>query len=195
MDDKEIKKRIDKGAILAQVSFEIIGNPKEYVETSIKEYLENIKKDEGMNILNEEIGEAEEIEGNLFSSYADVEILFNNLEKINWLCINFMPANIEILAPTRKDIEDKELTAWFNDNLSKLHEISTKVRQVQINNDALVKGMNALIQNSILLAAKTIHNPEEISKTLGIPLKQLEPFFNALIKKGKIQKEDFPIFD
>ena len=49
--------------------------------------------------------------------------------------------------------------------------------------------MNALIQNGILLAVEKYHKPGEIGKKIGIPEKQLEPFFDALVKNGKIEKK------
>jgi hypothetical protein len=189
MDEKEIQKKIKGGAVLAQVAFELIGNPKDYVEKTIQTYLNNIKNDSQIKILNEEFGEAEQLEGGLWSTYADTEMLFDNLDKLNWLCINFMPASIEIIAPEELRFSDKDLTDWFNDLLSKLHEISASVRQTTTKDQLVVKTMNALIQNAIIVASEHYHKPEEISNKTGIAKEQLQPFFDALIKQGKLEKK------
>ena len=189
MNEKEIQKRIKQGAILAYVSFEVIGNPKEHVEKTIRGYVNNIKADSQITVLSEEFGEAEKTQGNLWGVYADTEMLINNLDKFIWLCINFMPASIEIIAPEELRFREKDLTNWLNDLLAKLHEISHTVRQAKIHKDAVTKGMNALIQNAILLAAEHYHAPDEISKKIGIQEKQLEPFFKSLVKKGKLEKK------
>jgi len=189
MDEKEIQKRIKQGAILVYVSFEIIGNPKEHVEKTIRGYVNNIKGDSQITVLSEEYGEAEKTPGNLWGVYADTEMLINSLDKFIWLCINFMPASIEIIAPEELKFTEKDLTNWLNDLLAKLHEISHTVRQANIHKDAVTKGMNALIQNSILLAAEHYHTPDEISKKLGIQEKQLEPFFKSLVKKGRLERK------
>ena len=153
MDDKDIQKKIKEGAILVHVSFELLGSPKEHIEKTIRGYVNNIKNDSQITVLNEEFGEPEETEGKLWSTYADTEMLINNLDKFIWLCINFMPANIEILAPKELTFKEKDLTNWLNDLLAKLHEISHTVRQTSVKNDAIVMTMNALIQNVVILAA------------------------------------------
>jgi hypothetical protein len=189
MDEKELQKKIKSGAVLCQVAFEIIGNPKEYVEKAIQTYVNNIRNDSQIKILNEEFGDAEEIEGGLFSTYADLEMLFDNLEKVNWLCVNFMPASVDIIAPEELTFSDKDLTNWFNDLLAKLHEISASVRQTTTKDQLAVMTMNALIQNAIILASEHYNKPEEISKKTGIPEEQLKPFFDALVKQGKLEKK------
>jgi hypothetical protein len=189
MDEKELQKKIMKGAVLCQVAFEILGNPKEYVENTIRSYVNNIRNDSGIMILSEEYGEAEAVEGDLWSTYVDCEMLFENLEKINWLCINFMPASLEIIAPEELRFSDKDLTMWFNDLLAKLHEISASVRETTTKDQLAVKTMNALIQNIIILATEHYHKTKEISEKTGMPEAQLQPFFDALIKQGKLEKK------
>lgn len=189
MDEKELQKKIRSGAVLCQVAFEIIGNPKEYVENAIQSYVNNIRNDSQIKILNEEFGEAEPIDGGLFSTYADLEMLFDNLEKVHWLCVNFMPASIEVIAPEELRFSDKDLTNWFNDLLAKLHEISASVRQTTTKDHLAVKTMNALIQNAIILATEHYHKQDDISKKTGIPEEQLKPFFEALVSQGKLEKK------
>jgi hypothetical protein len=191
MEDKELQKKIQKGAILAQVAFEVMGNPKEHVEKTIHDFMDNIRKDFQINILNEEYGEAEEVpksEG-LWSTYCDAEILTDNLDKFNWLCVNFMPSSIEIIEPQELRIKDKDLTNWFNDLLAKLHEVSISYRQATTKEDLLIENMNLLIQNSILLAAEHHHKKQEIGEKIGIPSDQLEPFFESLLKSNKLEKK------
>lgn len=189
MKEKDVQKKIKQGAILAQVSFEIIGNPKEHVEKTIMGFVNNIKGDSQITILSEELGEPEKTEGNLWSTYADTEMLVDSLDKFIWLCVNFMPASIEIISPKELKFKEKELTNWLNDLLAKLHEVSHGVRQTTIKDELIVKSMNALIQNGVILAAEHYHKPEEIGKKIGIPEKQLQPFFDALVKNGKLEKK------
>ena len=189
MDEKELKQKIDKGGILAQVSFEVIGNPKEHVEQSMKSYLERIKQEQNLSLISYEIGTAEAIEGNLWSTYTDSEILFDNLDKFIWLCFNFMPANIDIIAPENLKFKEKDFTNWLNDLLAKLHEITHTVRQTESTNHVLTKGMNTLIQNSVLLAARNYHSAKDIAKHVGISEEQLAPFLDALTEKKKLEKK------
>jgi len=191
MDDREIQKRVRAGEILAQVAFEVVGNPKEHVETTIRSFVENIKKDHAITVITEEYGEAEEVQGSqgLWGAYADTEMLIGSLDKLIWLCVNFMPASIEIIAPEELKLKEKDLTNWLNDLLAKLHEISITVRQANIKDELLVKSMNALIQNAVIVAAESYHKPEDIGDRVGIDAKTLQPFFDALVKKNKLEKK------
>ena len=189
MDEKEIQKRIKNGAILVQVSFELIGSPKEHVEKTIKEYVTNLKNDALIKILNEDYGEPEQLEGGLWSTFADTEMLMESLEKLVWLCVNFMPASIEITAPEKFMLSDKDMTLWLNDLISRLHEIAMSVRQTTTTDNMLVMSMNALIQNSMLLATENYHKPKQIAERIGIAEEQLKPFFEALVKNGKLEKK------
>lgn len=191
MDDKELQKKIKNGGVLAIVSFEVVGNPKEHVEKTMREFMENIRKDQQMKVVTADYGEAEEVKDSqgLWSTFCDAEILFDNLEKVNWLCVNFMPSNIDIIAPEELRFKDKELTNWFNDILAKLHEVSMGYRQTVAKEELLTKNLNFLIQNAILLAAESIHDKESIGKKIGIGSEQLEPFFESLVKNGKLEKK------
>ncbi len=189
MKDKDIQKKIKQGAILAQVSFEVIGNPKEHVTRTIHGYVNNIKNDSRISVLSEEFGEPEKIEGGLWSTFVDTEMLVEGLDRFTWMCINFMPANIDIIAPENLKFREKDLTNWLNDLLAKLHEISHTVRDTNIKNKALSQGMNALIQNSLLLAAENYHSKNEIGRKMGIPVKQLEPFFKSLKERGRLEEK------
>jgi hypothetical protein len=188
MNEKEIAKILKAGGVLTQVSFEVIGNPKEHVEASLQDFMANIEKDTSIHVLSKEIGEAEELEGGLYSTYSDTELLFEDLDKLNWLCINFMPASIEIIAPAELRFSDKDLTNWFNDLLSKLHEITTSYRQISSKEETFVKNMNAMVHNSVLLASEQYHTPEEISGKIGLPVEQLRPFLDSNVKNRKLEK-------
>jgi hypothetical protein len=190
MEESDIAKAIRKGAVLAQVSFEVIGHPKEHVEQSMNEYLKNLKADSDITFVSEDIGEAEDIGGGLFSTFADTELLFKSLEKLHWLCVNFMPANIDIISPSELKFTDKDLTNWLNDLLAKLHEVSTNYRQLASKESAFVTNMNAMMHNIVLLACESYHVIEEISSKTGIAADELEKFLDSNVKSGKIIFKD-----
>ncbi len=186
-----MQKKLKNGGVLAIVSFEVVGNPKEHVEKTIREFMENIRKDQQMKVVTADYGEAEEVKDSdgLWSTFCDAEMLFDNLEKMNWLCVNFMPSSIDIIAPEELRFKDKDLTNWFNDILAKLHEVSIGYRQTLVKEELLTKNMNFLIQNAILLAAESVHDKKAIGEKIGIGAEQLEPFFEALLKNGKLDKK------
>jgi len=190
MEQKEIKLKIADGYILARVTFELLGSPKAHIEKALKGYLENIKKDSRIIFVKEEHGEAKETEGKLWATFAEVELLIKDLETLTWLSINFMPASIEIIEPENLSFKNRNLQNWLNDLLSKLHEINTIVVAKKSQQQSMVRGMNTLIKNSILISLDKPKSAKEIGEKIGIDQKQLTPFFEAMIKEKLLVEKD-----
>ncbi len=187
MDKAEIKAKINEGFIRVNVLFEVIGSPKEHVEGALKNYLENIKLTTNVIVLKEDLEEAEDLGNGLWSTFAEVDMMLKGLEKLTWLCFNYSPASVEIIDPPEFKFKEKQLSNWLNDLLAKLHEIGALSKQVSAENKMIVQNMNRLIKNAILVAVDDGHHtPQEIEKRTGIDYKQLKPFFEAMIKEGKI---------
>jgi hypothetical protein len=188
MDKKEIKKRIEEGWIRAHVTFELIGNPKEHVETTIRGYVGLIEKDPQIELLKVEYGEPEE-QSKLWCTYAETELLVRGLEKFTELCFNSMPANIEIIEPADLVFSQKDFSMWMNDLLSKLHEASAQAQSVNASNKMLQQNINAIVFNAILLSLESPRTQAEIGKRIGLPEKSIEPFLKKLTEEKKILKK------
>ena len=184
-----IKKLIEEGQVHISVIFEVVGQPKEHIENTIKAYVETIKTDEELTFLNEEYEPAEELDEGLFSVIAEVELVVKNLEKITWLAMNFSPASIEIIEPSKFTIPQKDVTNWINDLLSKLHEIGMVRKSDQGQIDTLIRNFNAMTRNAIILSLSEPRNVEQIGKKIGMNKEHAEKFLEALIKEKKIKKE------
>lgn len=188
MKEKEIKEKIKEGWIRCIVVFELVGKPKEHIEKTIRLYIENIKKDTRIKIIQEEYAEVIEHEDGMFSTFVETEMIIESLDVLNWLCVNFMPASIEIIEPSNLTFEARNLTGWFNDILSKLHEVSNNYRMALAGNKNMTIALNALIKNTILtcLDIKDM-SIEEIEKRSGIQKEQLKPFLEHFLKNKKIK--------
>ncbi len=190
MKKKEIKQKVqEEGYIHTNIMFEVLGNPKEHVENSLKQYLDNLKEIEDITIISEEIEPAVQQE-DLWSTFAEVEMLVKTLDRLSWICVNFMPASIEIMSPETLNFKARHLTNWFNDLLAKLHEIAAVSNQVGQQNKLMLKSMNALFRNSILICIDSeIQDPSLIAEKIGVSDKDLAPVFEAMVKEKKIKKE------
>lgn len=189
MKNKEIKEFLEKGYLRATVIFEVVGKPKEHVESTIRAYLENIKSDEEIQAIEEDYEPVDEIEDGLFSEVVEADMLLKDLEKLTWLCINFTPASIEITDPSTFSFDQKELGNWLNDLLAKLHEMGMVNKAIRNQNQGLIKNFNAMTRNAILLSLKEPMNITGISKRIGLDEKNAKEFVTALIKDGRV-KED-----
>jgi hypothetical protein len=189
MKDSKIKELIENGYIRVNVIFEVIGHPKKHVEDTIKAYVANIKTDEGVEVLKEEYDDVEEINKNVFSVVAEVEMLLKGTEKLTWLCLNFAPASIEIIEPDKIIYEQRDINHWLNDLLAKLHEIGIIQKKIASQNEGLIRNFNAMTRNAILLVLKEPSDIKTVSSRIGMQEEHTEQFMEALIKENKIKKE------
>jgi len=189
MKSSELKQKIsEEGYIHANVMFEIIGNPKDYVEKAIVTHLEKIEKDKDLEIIQRFV-EKPEKQDKYWSTFAEVELLVKGLDKFTWMCMNFMPASIEILGPETMVFKARNLTNWLNDLLSHLHEISSLSQQVGQQNKLMLRNLNAIIRNAIFVCVDSnINSSERIAKKIGVSNKDLLPVFDAMIKEGTLKK-------
>ncbi len=127
MKEKEIKEMIAKGSILCKVIFEMAGNPKEHVESTLKKYVDAIKQDPEYIFMKEYTAPCEENEG-IWSTFHEAEILVTSFEKLNVMCFNLNPAVIEVLEPSHFNLTQKNLSDWYNDLISKLHEVGASMK-------------------------------------------------------------------
>ncbi len=185
MKDKEIKEFIAKGHILCKVIFEMAGNPKEHVESTLKKYISAVKEDPNYIFMNEFYAPTEENDG-VWSTFFESDVLVSNFEKLNLMCFNLTPASIEIVEPENFNLTQKELTYWYNDLLSKLHEVSVALKNYGSENEMLKVNLNRAIRNSIVLSLTEPKTTEEISSKVGIDKEHIQPFIDALVKEKSI---------
>lgn len=183
------EKTSNEEKLVVRVIFEVIGRPKEHVEKSIKAYIENIKTDDQITILKEDFEPAEEVEEGIFSSICEAELEIANIEKLTWLCMNFSPASIEVISPSTLIFEDKDITHWLNDLLSKLHEIGVQQKSLSGQNEGLIRNFNAMTRNAIILGLQEPRDKATISQKIGLSEEFTDKFLEALIKENKVKKE------
>lgn len=190
MEEKEAQELIKKGYLYVSVMFELVGNPKEHVSKALDIVVEKIKEDEEIVWVGHEIGEPEEVAGDMWGAFIDAELLVKDLHKLSWLAFNFAPASIELIDPPELKIKDKQMTDFFGDMLSQVHNMNASLIDIKSKNTSLQKNINAILRNSILisLVGKELSG-ESISKIVGIPTKQLEPVFAAMVKEKALAKD------
>ncbi|MCK4521261.1 MAG: hypothetical protein KAU20_01715, partial [Nanoarchaeota archaeon] len=92
--------------ILCRAIIDIVGKPKEHVEKAIKLVIEKIKEMDGVNVektdiaktkslKNEKLGKTEEKiqkeAGELFSTFAEIDLYVNNIDTLSLFTFQFMP--------------------------------------------------------------------------------------------------------
>ena len=185
----DIKEKLEQGYIHSKVIIEILGKPKEYVESSIKKYVETIKQDKNIEILQEEFAPAEQQE-DMWASFVELETLMVNIPTLIGFCFDYMPSSVEIIAPEELKLKNKEISNFLNDLQAKLHMLDMAVKQLRNENIFLKKNTNSILKNTIaILLFRTSRTAEQLSKATGIQQKELMQFLDALIKENKLKKQ------
>ena len=188
MKEKEIKEWVTKGHILTRVIVEMAGNPKEHVEESLKKYVDALKEDPDYIFMKDYYAPAEENDG-VWSTFYESEVLVANFEKLNILSFNLGPASIEILEPESFNITQKQMTDWYNDLLSKIHEVSVTIKNLTSENQLLKVNLNKCIKNCIILALNEPKTMNEVVAKVGIDKEHLQPFMDSLVKEKNVVLE------
>jgi hypothetical protein len=190
MDSKEIKTYLDQGYIHLIVLFEIVGNPKEHVSLAMDQVLKSIGEDKRVKIISNDRGTVEDAGDGLWGTYCETELLVKDLLTLSWLSFNYLPASIEIKAPAKLIVKDKELTDFVGDLISQLHESNKRVVATSSVYMGMLRSVNALIRNAVLISLNQEEKTAaELAKKVGVQTKDLDPVLEAMIKEKTIEKK------
>ncbi len=179
----------EPGKVLARVILEIMGAPKEHVEATLKNYVENLKQDDTIKIVKEDISPAEK-QKTLFSVFAELEIWFKDAQRLIDFCFDSMPSSVDIIKPSELSINTKALTDTLNDMQAKLHDTDMVVKTTNAKNKILEKNTKAIIRNFVcFMIEEEPKSLEFLSKKMGLPAQYLKPFLDELVKKEDISEK------
>ena len=186
----EAEKQGEHAHIRRRSIIEVLGKPKEHVENALKEYIEHIKQDSELVILNEEYSEINE-QGKLWSKFVELDLVIKGTKKLISFCFEYMPSSIEVVKPEHLVMTNPELSNFLNDLQARLHSVDMVVKQMKAENDFLRLNMNAIISNAVIITLKISSlSLEQLSKVTGIHQKELQTFLEKLIKDNKVKKEN-----
>ncbi|MAF51129.1 MAG: hypothetical protein CMH64_03485 [Nanoarchaeota archaeon] len=117
---------------------EILGKPKEHVESTMEKVLSELKNQKNLTIINQEIAETKELE-KFFSTFVDLELKLDSLDNLIDFCFDFLPSSIEIVEPEKLDLNSEAMAEYMNDLLAKLHQQSMLIRNLHAENTLMKK--------------------------------------------------------
>jgi hypothetical protein len=190
MEQHEISDKISAGATQCRITLEIMGHPKEHVEKTIKLVVERLKAEKGIDVISSRIHEVKlQEEQKLFSTYADIELLFADFEALTRTCFDYMPSSLEILEPSDFQFSALDLSNFVSDTLSTLHHIDFQLKDSNARNRLLERNSANLLKNFVLLALESgKKSSKQISDIIGIKPEQLAPFLDAFTQEKMIAK-------
>lgn len=112
--------------------FEIMGRPPEHIKKSLGELIYNLGKQKGIQIIRKEIHEPKKLEENkkvkvisgddFFTTFAEVELIADNIDLVYAIVLNMLPAHIEITEPSEYRFSNFELSSMLTDLAVKIHK-------------------------------------------------------------------------
>ncbi|MBT4824856.1 hypothetical protein HN695_01240 [Candidatus Woesearchaeota archaeon] len=184
---------MEEEKIIIRTIITMIGKPKEHLDKILKDYVEELKKEEGVIVLKSDFAEAKEEpeKKNFFNAFVELELEFTNIDKLMWFCFDFMPTSIEIISPDKFVYNAQDFTNYLNEIQSKLHRLDMLIKNFEGENKVLKTNGFTLITNLINLILRI--NPskiEEISQKAGIPAEQIKVFLENMVKDGRLKLEN-----
>tara|TARA_Y100000294_G_C8467118_1_gene301084 strand:- start:112 stop:699 length:588 start_codon:yes stop_codon:yes gene_type:complete len=175
--------------IRCKIIIEMLGKPKEHVEKTIKMYVDKIKDDSGLILLNSEFSKAVEKE-KLWTTFVELELIIKGIPKLIAFCFDYMPSSIEISKPEEFVMKKSSIEDLINDLQARLHDVDMVVKKQKNENQFLRQNLNKSISNIILLSLASGNlDKDKLSKVTGIHDKELETFLGKLMEENKIKEE------
>ena len=191
LSEPETREYLDKKWVLSRLILQIAGKPKEHIEKTLNALIDDIKKYEQIKLVKSVTEPPEKDEQDIWTTYAELEIVTKNLEVLTEFCMEYMPSSVEILEPENALASASAVTNFLNDFMAKLHDVSMRLKNVNAKNEILNKNAGALLSNLIFLILKNESKSiEEISKQVGVKTDQLKSILDNLVQQGKITEQD-----
>ncbi|MEK6939237.1 MAG: hypothetical protein AABX31_00770 [Nanoarchaeota archaeon] len=178
--------------ILFRAVVEVLGKPKEHVDSTLKGYLKKLKENTNYQVLKEDLAELKQHEeSELWMAFAELEIKTPGVTEIIDFCFDYMPSLIEIIEPEELQLDSLVVSSFLNDMQAKLHGVDMLAKQMKIENQLTNQSLARLLNNYITLLLRD-HNlsSEQLSKLTGMNINILEDYLDKMIDEGKIDLKE-----
>ncbi|MBW2982476.1 hypothetical protein KY343_06360 [Candidatus Woesearchaeota archaeon] len=192
MQDSE---RLEKGQVHFRTIIEVAGRPQEYVENTIKGYVDKIKKESKTDVIKEDFAEIkkqkeEKTQEEFWHTFVELELWSKNLPSLIDFCFDYMPSSIEVIEPKELHLKEREISGLLNDLQGNLHRMNMMVKEISTENLNLKRNANNLLWNIVaVLTFKEGKTIEQLSKITGFMPDNLQNFLDKLVKEEKLIKK------
>jgi len=134
--------------IKAMFIFEILGKPPEHVKKTLKKLVDKLGEIYGIKINNKKIHEPKLIEKKgaegIFTSFAEVEVLSDDINSIINLIFYGMPSHVEIIEPEELSFKNFDLSGLLSALTIKLHRYDEIAKTLSMERNILINKLNEL---------------------------------------------------
>jgi len=134
--------------IKALFVFEIMGRPPEHLKGALEEYVNKLGENKGVKITRREIHEPKPVEKegaeDLFTTFAEVEVVVDNVNLIFDITLNMLPAHVEILEPDNITLKNFDLSEVASNLSIKLHKYDEVAKTITMERSILIKRLQEM---------------------------------------------------
>ncbi|VVB80708.1 Uncharacterised protein [uncultured archaeon] len=124
--------------IRALLIIEVAGRPPEHLSEAIRAHVEKLNFVKGVKLVNATYATPKKIEEekDLYTTFSEVEVQTDSIQKLIDIVFEFMPSSVEVLEPSEVVFDIQETTNILNDITGRLHKYDdvAKIAQFQIQN-------------------------------------------------------------
>lgn len=152
--------------IRALFIFEIMGRPPEHLKSTLDGLIDKLGEQKGIKVIRKEVHEPKiaEKDGvkneNFFTTFAEVELIADNLSLIFDIALNMLPSHVEILSPKELEFKNYDLSSVVSNLCVKIHKYDEIAKISIMEKNALIGQLNQA-QEKIDNLEKGIKGEEE----------------------------------
>jgi len=178
--------------ILFRAVVEVLGKPKEHVDSTLKGYLQKLKENSRYEVLKEDLAELKQHEqSELWMAFAELEIKTSGVAEIIDFCFDYMPSLIEIIEPEELQLDSLVVSSFLNDMQAKLHGVDMLAKQMKIENQLTNNSLAKLLNNYIVVLLRNNNlTSKQLSTFTGMNIDILEDYLDKMIDEGKIDLKE-----
>jgi len=150
MDKREINEKIKKGWLRVALVIEVLGRPADYVEQSLSLAVDALEKDKKAELLEKKIHPTKQVKDtqNVFSTFAEIEILVQDVSRLMEIIFDYMPSSVEIIEPPNFSLKLEDANAVLNDLATKLHQYDMILKKSRIELSMLANKLKELMEKT-----------------------------------------------
>lgn len=178
--------------VLFRAVVEVMGKPKEHVDSTIRGYMSKLKENKHYHVLKEDYAELKQHEeSDLWMAFAELEIKTIGVAEIIDFCFDYMPSMIEIIEPEELKLDSVSVSSFLNDLQAKLHGVDMIAKQMKVENQLTNKSLATLLNNYVVVLLRSNNlTSEQLSKYTGMNIEILEDYLDKMIDEGKIDLKE-----
>jgi len=133
-----VREKFEKGWLDVVAIIEIAGKPASHLKEVMEKLLDNLSKEKDIKLIYRKVNEPKEIENQetkeIFSTFAEIEILAVDFARVMEFVFDYTPSSIEIVAPKDMALNLNDANNLLNDLAAKIHKYESYVKDLAAQN-------------------------------------------------------------